>query len=129
MGRVVQWNRGAHIETGEDILQAAYRELREETGISGVDLHYCGQTMVDVTQGIGIAIFIFKGEYAPLQELNFISEEGELNWIHLDCLDETNLVEDLQRILPKVVRFQVGDPMIIARSYYSKEGNLIILFQ
>ena len=84
---------------GEDILQAAYRELSEETDISGVDLHFCGQIMVDVTQGAGIAIFIFNGDYAPLQALNFISEEGELKWIHLDCLDETPLVEDLQRIL------------------------------
>ncbi len=120
---------GGHIEVREDILQAAYRELRKETGISGVDLHFCGQIMVDVTQGTGIAIFIFKGDYTPLKALNFISEEGELKWIHLDCLDETPLVEDLQRILPRVARFQVGDPMMIARSYYSKEGKQIILFQ
>jgi 8-oxo-dGTP pyrophosphatase MutT (NUDIX family) len=40
---------GGHIEAGEDILEAAQRELNEETGISQVELSICGQIMIDVS--------------------------------------------------------------------------------
>jgi 8-oxo-dGTP diphosphatase len=119
---------GGHIEKGEDILQAACRELHEETGLEGVDLHLCGQVMVDGPEQTGIALFVYKGICAADVGTLINSIEGELHWFDLTELNEIPLVEDLRVLLPKIVQYQVGDPIIVARSIYSKDGKLQVLF-
>lgn len=115
---------GGHIEAGEDIHEAAERELFEETGISNVDLIFCGEIMVDVSNDLGVAIFLFKGRYQKNDFIN--SNEGKLNWIDLDELPQLNVVEDLPNIVPIVARYQEGDPFIIGRYQYTQEGKLVI---
>jgi len=116
---------GGHIEAGEDILTSARRELFEETGIEALDLHLCGQVMVEVDALHGIAIFIFKGLY-PGGELR-ASEEGSLEWVDLDELTQLPLVEDLVELLPRVSDHINGDPSIIGQYHYD-EGRLVMLF-
>jgi 8-oxo-dGTP diphosphatase len=115
---------GGHIEAGEDILEAAQRELFEETGISKSSLDLCGQIMVDASLQVGVAIFIFKGEYHGTTLS--ASDEGSLAWIGIDSLDSVPLVEDLTTLLPKVAQHGPSSSMIIAKYTYGTEGDLVI---
>jgi len=117
---------GGHIEAGEDILEAAQRELMEETGISNICIKYCGQIMIDVSQDSGVAIFVFRGMYTGEELVS--SKEGKLIWIDMDRLNEISLVEDLVILLPKVANYKEGDPLIIGKYQYSDKNELIISF-
>ena len=115
---------GGHIEAGEDILEAAQRELVEETGIKGVALDLCGQIMIDVNENPGIALFIFKGKFRGGFKKE--SQEGELAWVDLYQLDNIPVVEDLPILLPKVVSHRIGDKVFIGKYYYNQENGLEI---
>lgn len=118
---------GGHIESGEDILDAAYRELEEETGITDIPLQYCGQIMIDVRDDLGVGLFLVRGIY--LEGRLTPSPEGNLFWKHIDSLNEIKLVEDLTYLLPSVYKYNTGDPLIIGKYHYDQKGNLIVNFR
>lgn len=118
---------GGHIEAGEDILEAAERELKEESGLAGIKLSFCGQVMVDVSENIGVAIFIFRGNYSG-DDFNS-SDEGRLAWVDLEEMLDLTMVEDLRLLIPMVANHQDGDPMIIGKYSYDMDGKLIISFR
>ncbi|MBW6464937.1 MAG: NUDIX domain-containing protein [Brevefilum sp.] len=118
---------GGHIEAGEDILEAAHRELFEETGILDLSMDLCGQIMVDVAPQVGVAIFVFKGAYHGTSLTP--SDEGMLSWVNLEDLDSLDLVEDLPVLLPKIAVHGPSSPMIIAKYTYDGAGNLRISFR
>lgn len=117
---------GGHIESGEDVLSAARRELKEETGLEGVPLRLVGTVMVDAGESTGIALYVFKGQYETGTLI--ASEEGELEWTPLNRLETYPLVEDLPVILPRVLQTQPGNAPFSARSYYDEEGRLQVVF-
>ncbi len=118
---------GGHIEPGEDIYQGAYRELREETGIVDAKIDLCGQIMIDVTPADGVAIFVFKGQYAASLALS--SPEGELAWVDLDRLGAIPLVEDLPVLIPMVAAQQPASPLIIGKYSYGPGGEMLMSFR
>ena len=118
---------GGHVEAGEDILESAQRELFEETGIRGISLDLCGQIMIDVKPGIGVGVFLFRGVYEG-QKL-MASEEGELEWVSLDALENLPLVEDLPILIPRIAECEPGAPILIGKYSYGVNGALKISFQ
>lgn len=118
---------GGHIERGEDIYEAASRELLEETGIAGINLRFCGQITVDVSDQVGVAIFVFKGEYLVDDFSN--SSEGTLCWVSLDEIDVFPLVEDLPELIPRVAAHQTTAPIIVGKYSYGDNGKLEISFR
>lgn len=115
---------GGHIEVGEDILEAAHRELFEETGITGINLLFCAQVMVDVSNEVGVAIFIFRGK---VDSVDFEpSAEGSLSWVPLSDLAKLSLVEDLPILIPKIADHQATSPIIIGKYAYDKDGELVV---
>lgn len=118
---------GGHIEKGEDVLSAAERELEEETGLKTKGLHLCGTLIVDADDKVGIAIFIFKGEYLTGDILP--SPEGTPQWVSEKEIHGLPLVEDLQILLPRVMAMQDSDPPFFGRSYYDPTEKLRVVIR
>ena len=114
---------GGHIEAGEDIYESASRELFEETGLSGIPLHYCGQIMVQAKKDLGVSLFLFRGHYSG--EIPASSKEGNFSWIEIGTLENRSVVEDLPLLIPLIFRFKMGDPIIIGKYDYDQDGKLI----
>ena len=117
---------GGHVERGEGLLTAAKRELREETGLTDVELWLCGTITIDTNDNPGIGIFVFRGEYmdGELKE----SKEGTLTWISLDQVYSLPLVEDLYQLLPKVLKTSTGSHYFSALYTYDESDQIKISF-
>lgn len=117
---------GGHIERSEDALSAAKRELKEETGLSSVDLRLVGTVIIDASDQRGIGLFVFRGEYQGGEW--FASPEGVLEWLPTAQLSAYPLVEDLQTILPRILRMQPGDAPFSALYDYDEQDRMRIHF-
>jgi len=117
---------GGHVEPGEDILSAARRELKEETGLTSEDLWLCGTICIDTGDNPGIGIFIFRGE-CPIGTPR-ASEEGTLAWLPINEIQDHPLVEDLFRLLPRVLALKKEDPPLSVQYTYNETDQLEIKF-
>ena len=116
---------GGHVERGEDVLSAARREVKEESGLSS-DLWHCGTLIVDTGQEIGICLYIFTGECQEGEPLS--SNEGQPEWISHDRLKDIPVVEDLPILLSRIHKMKKGDPPFSARSFYNEEQKIVVMF-
>ena len=114
------------VDKGENLLKAAYRELKEETSIQNVKLiqELDGWTYYELPPKlIGI---IWKGKYKGQKQkwfvLKFIGNDNEINiktkkpefldwkWIDLDKI--TDIVVDFKLDVYKIVKQQVNNLLI-----------------
>jgi 8-oxo-dGTP diphosphatase len=118
---------GGHIERGEDILQAARREILEETGLNVDAARLRGVVNIDTNDAqTGIALFIFTAN--ATQRETIPSPEGDLEWHPRGKLPQEDLVDDLEVILPRVLAMGNDAPPFFAHYWYDDDDSLHIDF-
>ena len=89
---------GGHVEPGESFLEAAVREVEEETGIHPDDTRLCGIKQFIREDGSRYVIFLYRASrfHGTLRA----SPEGEVQWIRRAGLETCPLAPDLAILLP-----------------------------
>lgn len=109
---------GGHVEAGESFVDAVVREMKEETGLDIFKPRLVGIKQFPITDGRYIVLLFKTTEF---EGTVVSSDEGEMEWIDIDRLDEINVVEDfhdLMKVLndPDLNEFQYtveGDEWIV----------------
>ena len=109
---------GGHVEPGESIVDACVREMKEETGLTVSNLRLCGIKQFPIEAGRYL-VFLFKTEAFKGQLRS--SEEGRMEWVDLDKLEQYNTVSDLQELLDVMLREDLNE-----FQYLVREDNWII---
>ena len=91
---------GGHIESGESIVDAVIREMKEETGLIIKNPKLCGVKQFPIEGGRYI-VFLFKThEYVG----NVISsKEGEMHWVKKEDLSKLDLVNNFNELLQVIL--------------------------
>ncbi|EDT41945.1 NUDIX hydrolase [Burkholderia ambifaria] len=93
---------GGTIKRGETPLEAAHRELREETGITGQDLVYSMQFT-----GLAKVHHVFFAAVGPDQTPQASNEIQKCKWFRIDSVDGVRASIPTKRIVELVYRHEL----------------------
>lgn len=106
---------GGHVEADETIVESAYREALEETGLTIKNPVLVGIKEFPLPGDARYVVFLFKvTEFAGKLKAN---EEGELLWTTRTKLNEYELTDGFKEILP------VFDDDAISEFAYKQHGS------
>ena len=118
---------GGHIERGEDIKAAAWREIHEETGLQVTNLRLCGIVQIDSGAPVGITMFVWTALAA--ERTTTPCAEGSLEWHSIHNLPTADLVDDLAILLPRVLASQASAAPFFAHYSYDEHNQLQIAWE
>ena len=117
---------GGHVEKGESILEAAIREVKEESGLEPSGLWLCAVVAIDTgNKDTGIAMWVFRGEADGEPQSSL---EGEIRWVPIADAVKLPMVEDIPTLLPKVLGMSPGDQPLWGLYTYDAAGSLAMRF-
>lgn len=117
---------GGHLERDEDPLSGAIREMQEETGLHVSNVRFRGTIHVDAGAETGILVFVFSAEAASREVI--ANDEGTLEWVHRDQIDDLPLVEDLPVLIPLIFDGDDSAPPFFAHASYDEHDEQVLLF-
>ena len=112
---------GGHVEQGEDVIEGAIKEAKEEAGIELLDPKVKGIINVSGFAGKNIMNFIIAGttDDTPLAS----TEEGSLEWVKRDKVKELNIFPDLIPILGELFALK-DDEMFVGKAVFDGKFKL-----
>lgn len=117
---------GGHVEEGEDIVQSALREAKEEAGISLLNPKIKGVINIHGFAGKNMVNFIVVGETDD--EVVKSTLEGELHWIPYGQLQGLNTFADIQPIVNQLQTL-APDQMFVGTANFADFKLLDLHFQ
>lgn len=88
---------GGHVEPGESFVQAAVREVQEETGLTVLDPRLCGVKQFQTDGGARYVVLLFQAtRYTGALRS---SPEGRMFWARREELEKLPLVADFAELL------------------------------
>ncbi len=118
---------GGHIERDEDPLTSARREIREECGLDVPALRLRGVHNIHAGVQSGILLFVFTG-YSESRDFVDEGREGTLHWVPRAQLGNTDLVEDLPLILPRILEMPENASPYFAHVSYDEDDQIQMHF-
>lgn len=99
---------GGHVERGESFVDAAVREMKEETGLDIYSPKLVGIKHFPIEGGRYI-VFLFMTDSFSGEVVS--SDEGEMKWVDIGRLSDVDAVDDLEDLLrvmtdPDLTEFQ-----------------------
>ena len=91
---------GGHIESGESIVDAVIREMKEETGLIIKNPKLCGVKQFPIEDGRYI-VFLFKTDEYDGDVIS--SKEGEMHWVKKEDLSKLDLVNNFIELLQVIL--------------------------
>ena len=91
---------GGHIESGESIVDAVIREMKEETGLIIKNPKLCGVKQFPIKGGRYI-VFLFKTDEYDGDVIS--SKEGEMHWVKNEDLSKLDLVNNFIELLQVIL--------------------------
>lgn len=105
---------GGHVEKGESFIDAVIREMKEETGLTISNPHLCGIKQFPIHGGRYI-VFLYKTNEFEGDLVS--SDEGKMEWVDRNDLEDYKLVEDFYELL------KVFDEDNLSEFQYVEEGE------
>jgi 8-oxo-dGTP pyrophosphatase MutT (NUDIX family) len=109
---------GGHIEMGEDVIEAAVKEAKEEAGITLLNPKIKGVVNVSGFAGKNIMNFIVAGNTEDMGLKSTV--EGELEWVDVENVPKLNVFSDLKQLLDKLLSIRENEMFVGTASFDGK---------